>query len=131
MQKFLRSFVLYYMAQVLVNVMCLFSYGIIAFTPHEDCVPAGAKESVTGSLVMVFIIGFGLHGVNFVLATFVEPILRKELAAKIEKEGFSSDARSLFYTSFLLEHIFRVIFVLFSLFQIIKVGNPGIEYCAT
>ena len=80
---------------------------------------------------MVFIIGFGLHAVNFVIATFVEPILRKELQAKIEKNGFNSETRRLFYTSFLLEHILRVILVLFSLYEIITAGNPGIVFCST
>ena len=131
LQKFLRSFLLYYAAQMFINVLCLFSYAVIAFTPHEDCVPAGGQSSVTGSIVMVFIIGFGLHAVNFVIATFVEPILRKELQAKIEKNGFNSETRRLFYTSFLLEHILRVILVLFSLYEIITAGNPGIVFCST
>ena len=114
-----------------INVLCLFSYAVIAFSPHEDCIPAGGQSSVTSSIVMVFIIGFGLHAVNFVISTFVEPILRKELQAKIEKNGLNSETRRLLLTSTLLEHILRVILILFSLYEMITAGNPGIVFCAT
>lgn len=79
---------------------------------------------------MVFIIGFTLHMVNFVIATFIEPVLRKELAEIIARSGVSNESRRMFWMSFLLENLFRVAFVLFSLYQIMTVGSPQIAFCA-
>ena len=102
----------------------------MTFTPAEECVAPGSTSNASKGMIMVFLIGFLLHMINYVIATFVEPILRRELAEKIEREGISSETRRLFWTSFLLEHLFRVIFVLFSLYQLITVGSPAVVFCS-
>ena len=79
---------------------------------------------------MVFIIGFALHSMNFVIATFIEPSLRRELKEMVARSGISAESRRIFWTSFLLENIFRVVFVLFSFYQMITIGSPQIAFCA-
>lgn len=106
-----------------VSVISLSFYAVMAFTTHEDCTPPGDIDSVSNKLQMVFIVGFSLHAVNFVTSTFVEPALRSELVYRLENRGVSNQTRNLFWTSFLLEHLFRVGFVLFSIYQIILAGN--------
>ena len=78
----------------------------------------------------MFIIGFTLHLANFVIATFIEPSLRKEHAEKVKSKGVGSESRRIFWTSFLLENLFRVGFILFSFYQITTAGSPGVAYCA-
>ena len=112
-----------------VNVASLSFYMVMTFTPHQECIPMGSKSSSTSILTATYIIGFSLHLVNFVIATFVEPVLRKEMKKKVAEQGMSSEARRLINTSFILEHAFRVAFILFSFWQLVMINGPGIAYC--
>ena len=124
------SFVNYYFAQVIVIGGSLAFYGVMAFMPRIPCnIEDGSNP--TGIMNICFIVGFSLHAVNFVIATFVEPILRAKLRKEQYETGQSSETQSLFVFGFIVEHSFRGLFVLFSLFQIMTVGSPGVKYCST
>ena len=71
------TYCVYYFAQLLVNATFLSFYAVMAFTEHPPCrtnefyAPNG-----TTIFIVFFLVGFGLHLVCFIMATFVEPLMR-------------------------------------------------------
>ena len=123
------NFVNYYIAQIIVSGASLAFYGVMAFL---DRIPCKAEDGSNPTLVMSisFIIGFCLHFVSFIVSTFVEPILRATLRKDNYEVGQSSETRNLFVVGFVVEHLFRVLFILFSLYQITLLGSPGVTFCS-
>jgi len=123
-------FVTYYFAQMIVSGASLACYGVMAF---QDRIPCKVEDgsNPTGLISISFIIGFSLHAVSFIVSTFVEPILRATLRKKVYEEGENSETRRLFIFGFVVEHLFRVLFLAFSIYQLIILGTPGVTICST
>ena len=71
--------------------------------------------NVADLFTAMFIIGFALHAINFTIATFIEPTLRLQYVEVTYEAGLTEKQRILFRWSFYLEHVFRVIFLVFSI----------------
>ena len=105
-------------------------YGVMAFTGHATCKQDTLDASnPTEILVLNFIVGFILHLVNFILATFVEPSLRASYWEIFKKQGETAEVRRILITIETIEYIFRFLFLLFSAYQIVSLGDPGVVYC--
>lgn len=112
------------------NALSLAFYGVMAFTSHLPCREDKDKApNSTMLLVINFIIGFSLHMINFIVASFIEPSLRAIYHKGVYEDGLTTEVRRVFIASELIEYIFRLLFVLFSVFQIISLGDPGVKYC--
>ena len=109
------NFVTYYFAQMIVSGASLAAYGVMSF---QDRIPCKVEDgsNPTGVLSISFIIGFSLLAVSFIVSTFVEPILRATLRRKVYEEGENSETRRLFVFGFVVEHLFRVLFLAFSVY---------------
>ena len=112
-----------------VNALSLAFYGVMAFTPKPVCIPENSEVNTSAAMAVVFMMGFALHAINFIVAGFVEPSLRAVYFKGVRDEGLTAETRSLTYKIEIIETTFRLIFVGFSLFQISSLNTSAVRYC--
>ena len=126
---FLTSYAFFYFCQLSVNAFSLALYGVMAFTTHLPCKADKDAPNATALVVLNFLIGFILQFINFVVTGFVEPSLRATYHRAVYEEGLTSEVRKVFIIVEMIEYIFRFLFIVFSLYQIVSLGSPGVKYC--
>ena len=126
LKKRTMQFQIYYVAQIIMNVIYLSYYIAMAFKKREDCIiplvgKDGAKnQNVTAAFSFNFIIGFILALTNFTICTFIEPCIRLSiLKKKPSGEGDAApEGASNYSTGYLAAYwsdiAFRLSFIVFS-----------------
>lgn len=125
--RFWKTYVFYYFAQLIVTVTCLAFYAVMAFSPHVPCVDENSKANATTGVVIAFIIGFSLHCIVFVTESFYEVILRGYFRKGVKEFGLNSDMKTTLYLTEMIDFSFRLVFILFSLYQMAVIGSPGVR----
>ena len=76
-------FQIYFVIQVITNVVFVAYYTFLAFKQRESCTHEVTKkddskvnENISSTFAAAFIIGFAMHSVNFTIGTFIEPCIR-------------------------------------------------------
>ena len=111
-----KTYAFYYLVQMIVTISSMAFYGVMAFTPHMPCVGEYSTSNTASVFVVMFIIGFAFHAINFIVAGFVEPNLRIIFFEGMIQYGLSDEYRQVYYWIESLEFLFRFLFICFSLF---------------
>ena len=127
---------MYYLIQVLFSVVMTAFYIMMASKPREACSALTfsadnqpSQENVSGSLTASFVCGFILHIINFVVNTFVEPCIRLS-SVDNEREPGQSRYSNWFIVGILVDSIFRLAFLTFSIGQLFLLGSDSVAKCS-
>jgi len=99
----------------------------MAFSPHVPCIDENSKGNATTGMVIAFIIGFSLHCIVFIVSSFYEVILRGYFRKGVKEFGLNSDMKTTLYLTEIIDFSFRLVFILFSLYQMAVIGSPGVR----
>lgn len=129
------SFKIYFVIQMVVNVVFVAYYVMLAFKQREACTFNNVKkdgtavtENVSTTFSVSFVFGFILHAINLTIGTFVEPCVRlTSLAAPKDPEEprFSN----LYLVGFTSDMVFRLGFLTFSVAQLGLIGSNAVQSC--
>ena len=119
----------YYIAGLLFNALLLSFYTVMAFTPHIPCMTA-TGQNVTKGFEFAFKLGFFATAADFINAAFFEFYIRQRNHMEVVNYGYVTAAQLTMETIYaVMEWVFRGLFLLVSLFQLLIMVSATGKYC--
>lgn len=130
-------FQIYFVVQVITNVVFVAYYTVMAFKQRDACSHTVKKEdgsnvdeNVSSTFAVSFIVGFAMHSINFTIGTFIEPCLRLVSLSKPSKDS-QPQYSTVFVIGVVCDLVFRFGFLTFSVAQIALLGSEGVKHCSS